>query len=176
MIRHELCLSDVVSPESISIYSEFEIGPCPQKVAQKMRHAAEPDILKRVDDIRTKVARVKESISRVIFGQDTVIELVLVNILSGGHALLIGVPGLAKTSLVDALGAALGLHAKRIQFTPDLMPSDIVGTEVLEEKAGSRSFRFIEGPVFAQLLMADEIDRATLKRSRPSCRPCRSDR
>ena len=128
-----------------------------------MRHAAEPDIVKRVDDIRTKVARVKESISRVIFGQDTVIELVLVNILSGGHALLIGVPGLAKTSLVDALGAALGLHAKRIQFTPDLMPSDIVGTEVLEEKAGSRSFRFIEGPVFAQLLMADEINRASPK-------------
>jgi MoxR-like ATPase len=128
-----------------------------------MRHIAEPDIVRRVDDIRTKVARVKESISKVIFGQDTVIELVLVNILSGGHALLIGVPGLAKTSLVEALGAALGLHAKRIQFTPDLMPSDIVGTEVLEEKAGSRSFRFIEGPVFAQLLMADEINRASPK-------------
>jgi len=128
-----------------------------------MHHTAEPDIVSRVDDIRTKVARVKESISRVIFGQDSVIELVLVNILSGGHALLIGVPGLAKTSLVEALGAALGLHAKRIQFTPDLMPSDIVGTEVLEEKAGSRSFRFIEGPVFAQLLMADEINRASPK-------------
>jgi MoxR-like ATPase len=128
-----------------------------------MRQTAEPDIVTQIDDIRTKVARVKESISKVIFGQDTVIELVLVNILSGGHALLIGVPGLAKTSLVDALGAALGLHAKRIQFTPDLMPSDIVGTEVLEEKAGSRSFRFIEGPVFAQLLMADEINRASPK-------------
>ncbi len=128
-----------------------------------MHHPTEPDIVARVDDIRSKVARVKESISRVIFGQDTVIELVLVNILSGGHALLIGVPGLAKTSLVDALGAALGLNAKRIQFTPDLMPSDIVGTEVLEEKGGSRSFRFIEGPVFAQLLMADEINRASPK-------------
>ncbi len=128
-----------------------------------MRQAAEPDIVRRIDDIRMKVARVKELISNVIFGQDTVIELVLVNILSGGHALLIGVPGLAKTSLVEALGAALGLHAKRIQFTPDLMPSDIVGTEVLEEKAGSRSFRFIEGPVFAQLLMADEINRASPK-------------
>ena len=128
-----------------------------------MHHTAEPDIVTRVDDIRTKVARVKECDFQVIFGQDTVIELVLVNILSGGHALLIGVPGLAKTSLVEALGAALGLHAKRIQFTPDLMPSDIVGTEVLEEKAGSRSFRFIEGPVFAQLLMADEINRASPK-------------
>jgi MoxR-like ATPase len=128
-----------------------------------MHHPTEPDIVTRVDDIRSKVARVKESIARVIFGQDTVIELVLVNILSGGHALLIGVPGLAKTSLVEALGGALGLNSKRIQFTPDLMPSDIVGTEVLEEKAGSRSFRFIQGPVFAQLLMADEINRASPK-------------
>ncbi|ADP72852.1 ATPase associated with various cellular activities AAA_3 [Rhodomicrobium vannielii ATCC 17100] len=128
-----------------------------------MLHPSEPDIVSRVDDIRAKVARVKDSISRVIFGQDAVIELVLVNILSGGHALLIGVPGLAKTSLVEALGAALGLDAKRIQFTPDLMPSDIVGTEVLEEKDGRRTFRFVPGPVFAQLLMADEINRASPK-------------
>ncbi|MBJ7534064.1 MoxR family ATPase [Rhodomicrobium vannielii ATCC 17100] len=128
-----------------------------------MLHPSEPDIVSRVDGIRAKVARVKDSISRVIFGQDAVIELVLVNILSGGHALLIGVPGLAKTSLVEALGAALGLDAKRIQFTPDLMPSDIVGTEVLEEKDGRRTFRFVPGPVFAQLLMADEINRASPK-------------
>jgi MoxR-like ATPase len=128
-----------------------------------MHYHSEPDIVTRVEDIRSKVARAKDSIGRVIFGQDTVIELVLVNILSGGHALLIGVPGLAKTSLVAALGAALGLNAKRIQFTPDLMPSDIVGTEVLEEKAGSRSFRFVQGPVFTQLLMADEINRASPK-------------
>jgi MoxR-like ATPase len=134
-----------------------------QQVAYRMHYHSEPDIVTRVDDIQSKVARVKEAIARVIFGQDSVIELVLVNILSGGHALLIGVPGLAKTSLVEALGAALGLNAKRIQFTPDLMPSDIVGTEVLEEKAGSRSFRFVEGPVFAQLLMADEINRASPK-------------
>ncbi len=128
-----------------------------------MHHPSETDIVSRVDDIRSKVARVKESIAGAIFGQDSVIELVLVNILSGGHALLIGVPGLAKTSLVEALGAALGLEAKRIQFTPDLMPSDIVGTEVLEERAGTRSFRFVKGPVFAQLLMADEINRASPK-------------
>ncbi len=128
-----------------------------------MHYAPEPDIVTRVDDIRSKVTRVRESIGRVIFGQDTVIELVLINILSGGHALLIGVPGLAKTSLVEALGSALGMNTKRIQFTPDLMPSDIVGTEVLEEKAGSRSFRFIQGPVFTQLLMADEINRASPK-------------
>ena len=128
-----------------------------------MHHASELSIVARADDIRLKAARAREAIGRVIFGQDTVIELVLVNILSGGHALLIGVPGLAKTSLVEALGSALGLAAKRIQFTPDLMPSDIVGTEVLEEKAGTRSFRFIEGPVFTQLLMADEINRASPK-------------
>ncbi len=128
-----------------------------------MHYPSEPDIVTRVDDIRSKVARAREAIGRVIFGQDTVIELVLVNILSGGHALLIGVPGLAKTSLVEALGAALGLNTKRIQFTPDLMPSDIVGTEVLEEKAGTRSFRFLQGPVFTQLLMADEINRASPK-------------
>ena len=81
--------------------------------------------------------------------------------MSGGHALLVGVPGLAKTKLVDTMGIALGLDARRVQFTPDLMPSDILGTEVLEESAGGkRSFRFIAGPVFAQLLMADEINRA----------------
>jgi MoxR-like ATPase len=128
-----------------------------------MHHPSEPDIVTRADDIRSKVARAKDAISQVIFGQETVIELVLVNILSGGHALLIGVPGLAKTSLVEALGAALGMNTKRIQFTPDLMPSDIVGTEVLEEKAGARSFRFVQGPVFTQLLMADEINRASPK-------------
>ena len=79
-----------------------------------------------------------------------------------GHALLIGVPGLAKTKLVETLGVTLGLDAKRVQFTPDLMPSDILGAEVLDESSiGKRSFRFIAGPVFAQLLMADEINRAS---------------
>jgi MoxR-like ATPase len=91
-----------------------------------------------------------------------VVEQALITILSGGHALLLGVPGLAKTKLVDTMGTVLGLDARRIQFTPDLMPSDILGTEVLEEsQAGKRSFRFISGPVFAQLLMADEINRAS---------------
>lgn len=97
----------------------------------------------------------------MIFGQDEVIERTLVTILSGGHALLIGVPGLAKTLLVETLGRVLGLDAKRIQFTPDLMPSDIIGSEVLEDAAGRRGFRFIKGPIFAQLLMADEINRAS---------------
>jgi len=104
----------------------------------------------------------KEAIGTVIFGQDKVIEQALVTILSGGHALLLGVPGLAKTKLVETMGIVLGLDARRIQFTPDLMPSDILGTEVLEEnQSGKRSFRFLPGPVFAQLLMADEINRAS---------------
>lgn len=108
------------------------------------------------------IARVKESVGRVIFGQESVVEQTVIAILAGGHALLVGVPGLAKTKLVDTLGIALGLDAKRIQFTPDLMPSDIVGSEVMDQdETGRRSFRFIRGPVFAQLLMADEINRAS---------------
>ena len=104
----------------------------------------------------------KAAICAVIFGQDTVVERALITVLSGGHALLVGVPGLAKTKLVDTMGTVLGLDARRVQFTPDLMPSDILGTEVLEESpGGKRSFRFIAGPVFAQLLMADEINRAS---------------
>lgn len=109
-----------------------------------------------------KLQAAKTAIGQVILGQDQVVELAMTAILSGGHALLVGVPGLAKTLLVDTLGTVLGLDSKRVQFTPDLMPSDIVGAEVLEESAkGKRSFRFIEGPVFTQLLMADEINRAS---------------
>jgi MoxR-like ATPase len=125
---------------------------------------SEADIVERLEATSTKMVRVREAASSVIFGQEHVIDLTLVTLLSGGHALLIGVPGLAKTSLVETLGRVLGLDNKRIQFTPDLMPSDIVGSEVLEETAGgSRSFRFIKGPVFTQLLMADEINRASPK-------------
>ncbi|QOG06324.1 MoxR family ATPase [Aureimonas sp. OT7] len=108
------------------------------------------------------IAGVRASVGRAIFGQEQVVEQTLVAILAGGHALLVGVPGLAKTKLVETLGVALGLDGKRIQFTPDLMPSDIVGSEVLDQdETGRRSFRFIHGPVFAQLLMADEINRAS---------------
>jgi MoxR-like ATPase len=106
-------------------------------------------------------ARVREGIGRTIFGQREVIDQALVTLLSGGHGLLIGVPGLAKTRLVEALGVVLGLDWKRIQFTPDLMPADIIGSEVLDDANGTRAFRFIRGPVFAQLLMADEINRAS---------------
>lgn len=112
--------------------------------------------------ITDKIGRARRAIGAVIYGQDIVIENALITILSGGHALLVGVPGLAKTKLVDTMGLVLGLDAKRVQFTPDLMPSDIVGSEVLEEdQIGKRHFRFLPGPVFAQLLMADEINRAS---------------
>jgi MoxR-like ATPase len=108
------------------------------------------------------IAKAREAIGAVIFGQDEVVEQALVTLLAGGHGLLIGVPGLAKTKLVETLGKVLGLDTQRVQFTPDLLPADILGSEVLEEGADrSRSFRFIQGPVFAQLLMADEINRAS---------------
>jgi MoxR-like ATPase len=126
--------------------------------------ATETQLINRIEEIGAKIQAVRDTTASTIFGQDRVIELALITLLSGGHALLIGVPGLAKTSLVETLGAVLGLENKRIQFTPDLMPSDIVGSEVLEESAGGkRSFRFVKGPVFTQLLMADEINRASPK-------------
>jgi MoxR-like ATPase len=119
-------------------------------------------IVRMAEATAEHVRAAKAAIGTVIFGQDKVVEQTLVTILCGGHAVLLGVPGLAKTKLVETLGTVLGLDAKRIQFTPDLMPSDILGTEVLEEsQPGKRSFRFISGPVFAQLLMADEINRAS---------------
>jgi MoxR-like ATPase len=119
-------------------------------------------IVRSAETTAAHVRAAKEAIGTVIFGQDKVIEQALVTILSAGHGLLLGLPGLAKTKLVDTMGTVLGLDARRIQFTPDLMPSDILGTEVLEESpTGKRSFRFLSGPVFAQLLMADEINRAS---------------
>jgi MoxR-like ATPase len=124
----------------------------------------ETQLVDRIEEVGAKIKKVRETTSAIIFGQERVIDLALITLLSGGHALLIGVPGLAKTSLVETLGAVLGLQNKRIQFTPDLMPSDIVGAEVLEEStAGRRGFRFVEGPIFTQLLMADEINRASPK-------------
>ena len=119
-------------------------------------------IVRAAETTAGHVRAAKEAIGAVIFGQEKVVEQALITVLSGGHALLVGVPGLAKTKLVDTMGTVLGLDARRIQFTPDLMPSDILGTEVLEETpGGKRNFRFIPGPVFAQLLMADEINRAS---------------
>ncbi|EFL89050.1 MoxR family ATPase [Ahrensia sp. R2A130] len=108
------------------------------------------------------VGRAREAIAQVIFGQEDVVGNTLTTVLAGGHGLLVGVPGLAKTKLVDTLSTVLGLNGNRIQFTPDLMPSDILGSEILDQDdAGKRSFRFVKGPIFAQLLMADEINRAS---------------
>ena len=119
-------------------------------------------IVREIETLGEKMALVRESVGRIIFGQPEVIDQTLITLLAGGHALLIGVPGLAKTLLVETLAAVLGLSEKRVQFTPDLMPADIIGSEVLEEAdSGARSFRFIPGPVFCQLLMADEINRAS---------------
>ena len=121
-------------------------------------------IVGRIEAAGERIQRIQKAAAAVIFGQEQVIERTLITILSGGHALLIGVPGLAKTLLVETLGKVLGLDAKRIQFTPDLMPSDIIGAELLEDSAaGRRHFRFVKGPIFAQLLMADEINRASPK-------------
>ena len=126
------------------------------------QNGAAPDLVAEIDTLGERLAQVRERIGRVIFGQGEVIDQALITLLAGGHALLIGVPGLAKTRLVETLGTVLGLEDKRIQCTPDLMPADILGSEVLEEsESGRRSFRFIPGPVFCQLLMADEINRAS---------------
>jgi MoxR-like ATPase len=108
------------------------------------------------------LAKARAELRNVVYGQEGVIDLCLVAILAGGHALIVGAPGLAKTKLAASLGRVLGLDEKRVQFTPDLMPADILGSEVLDEnEAGKRSFRFVPGPVFCQLLMADEINRAS---------------
>jgi MoxR-like ATPase len=108
-----------------------------------------------IETLGQRLAQVRQSIGRVIFGQQETIEQTLITLLAGGHVLLVGVPGLAKTKLVETLGVAIGLDDKRIQCTPDLMPADIIGSEVLEESDAG------QGPIFAQLLMADEINRAS---------------
>tara|TARA_Y100000588_G_scaffold272374_2_gene288183 strand:- start:470 stop:1477 length:1008 start_codon:yes stop_codon:yes gene_type:complete len=120
------------------------------------------DLVVEIEKLGDRLAAARASIGRVIFGQTHVVDLSLTTLLSGGHALLIGVPGLGKTRLVETMGLVLGLEDSRIQFTPDLMPADILGSEVLEEsESGRRSFRFLEGPVFCQVLLADEINRAS---------------
>ncbi|MGF1627258.1 MAG: AAA family ATPase [Alphaproteobacteria bacterium] len=119
-------------------------------------------LVQAVEELGSRMERVRQSVSQVIFGQSEVVEQSLISLLAGGHMLLIGVPGLAKTKLVETLGQVIGLDERRIQCTPDLMPADILGSEVLEESPeGRRGFRFIKGPVFSQLLMADEINRAS---------------
>jgi MoxR-like ATPase len=123
---------------------------------------ADATLIAGIEALESRLALARSSIARRFIGQDRVVDLALIALLCGGHALLIGLPGLGKTRLVDTLGTVMGLQTSRIQFTPDLMPADILGSEVLETAAdGTRGFRFIEGPVFCQLLMADEINRAS---------------
>lgn len=124
---------------------------------------ADPETLvAEIEALGAKLGEAKASVAQRIIGQEDVVELALAAMLSGGHALLMGLPGLGKTLLVDTLSTVMGLSANRVQFTPDLMPADILGSEILETAAdGTRNFRFVEGPIFCQLLMADEINRAS---------------
>ena len=116
--------------------------------------------VKSIDDFAAVFKKFKAEIAKVIVGQDVVVEQVLISIFSKGHCLLVGVPGLAKTLLVQTIADCLGLKFNRIQFTPDLMPSDIVGAEILDE---SRHFKFVKGPLFANIILADEINRTPPK-------------
>ncbi len=130
-----------------------------REVAAESRASALVEDMERVGE---SLDAVRQQIKRVFFGQDRVVDEVLTTILAGGHVLLVGVPGLGKTLLVDTLSRVLGLDTRRVQFTPDLMPADILGSEVLDQDdTGRRSFRFLPGPVFTQLLMGDEINRAS---------------
>ena len=120
------------------------------------------DLVTVLEELGAKLAAARAEIGGRFIGQEAVVDLVMAALLSGGHALLVGLPGLGKTLMVDTLGRVMGLRTNRIQFTPDLMPADILGSEVLETAAdGTRAFRFLEGPVFCELLMADEINRAS---------------
>ena len=124
---------------------------------------AEPEMLvAEIEALAARLGQARASVAGRFIGQEKVVDQVLAALLCGGHALLVGLPGLGKTLLVDTLSTVMGLKSSRIQFTPDLMPADILGSEVLETAAdGTRAFRFLEGPVFCQLLMADEINRAS---------------
>nr|WP_271789312.1 MoxR family ATPase [Commensalibacter communis] len=129
---------------------------------EKMPIDPQLDDTQLADMISTHLTNAITETSRIIYGQQEEIKQIIASILSGGHALLVGAPGLGKTKLVSTLATVMGLSAKRVQFTPDLMPADITGSEILDEDAqGKRSFRFIPGPAFCQLLMADEINRAS---------------
>ncbi len=124
---------------------------------------ADDALVEEIETLGATLAEARRQVARRVIGQETVVELTLNALLCGGHGLLVGAPGLAKTRLVETLGRVMGLDAGRVQFTPDLMPADILGAEVLEEAehGGGRAFRFIEGPIFCQLLLADEINRAS---------------
>ncbi len=131
-------------------------------IERTMTKAEEKAVVAAAEAALGEIAGVRHAVGTVIYGQDDVVERTLVTILSGGHALLVGLPGLAKTRLVETIGIVLGLSQQRIQFTPDLMPADILGSEILrQDSEGNRSFQFVKGPIFTQVLMADEINRAS---------------
>ena len=147
-----------VDGNPITVVSETNL----QSSAAQGGAGADADLAQQIEQLGQQLQAVRERVGHVIFGQQHVVDQTIVTLLCGGHALLIGVPGLAKTRLVETLGTVFGLDDKRVQCTPDLMPADILGSEVLEEDdQGRRHFRFIPGPVFSQLLMADEINRAS---------------
>jgi MoxR-like ATPase len=114
-----------------------------------------------IAQLQSKANQARAALETIVLGQEKVIALCLITLFSNAHGLLMGLPGLAKTKLVESIGVTLGLHTSRVQFTPDLLPSDILGSEVMDEAQGKRHFRFIKGPIFAELLMADEINRAS---------------
>jgi MoxR-like ATPase len=127
--------------------------------------APQHDDVRQLQHLTEAVVRLRRQVAQRIVGQDDVIEGILTAILSGGHALLIGVPGLAKTLMVQTVAETLHLSFNRVQFTPDLMPSDITGTDIIEEDltTGRRAFRFVQGPIFANIVLADEINRTPPK-------------
>src|SRR4249920_165993 len=128
-----------------------------------MNPTSEPDIAEVADRVAASRTRILAEIRKIIVGQDDVIDQVLMALFTGGHCLITGVPGLAKTLLIKTVAQILDLSFKRIQFTPDLMPSDITGTEILDEDQGSRRLRFVKGPIFGQIILADEINRTPPK-------------
>src|SRR5262249_15365188 len=152
----------------------------PQRLERPERRpvSATSTDLESVQRLNQARERIMAELRKAIVGQDAVIEQLLTALFAGGHVLLVGVPGLAKTLLISRLARVLDLRFNRIQFTPDLMPSDITGTDVLEEDAtsGRRVMRFIHGPVFANVVLADEINCTPLRRRRPCSRPCRRKR
>ena len=128
------------------------------------------DLAQELESVKEASKRIRDEISKRIIGQEEIVKLVWATIISNGHCLMIGVPGLAKTFMVTTFADALGLNFKRIQFTPDLMPSDIIGSQVIQEEDGKRQFEFVQGPIFTQLLLADPKPRLLY------LKPCRNGR
>ncbi len=147
-------MADMIAPFLDAIVGAKQLG-------LQMAKATTNKSVNDFDATSAKLQSARNALNDIVFGQNDVIELAMIAILAGGHALIVGAPGLAKTKLATSLGTVLGLAEKRVQFTPDLMPADILGSEVLDEVNGKRAFRFVPGPVFCQLLMADEINRAS---------------